>query len=126
MKKILIVILVFVCTLVYSQSNLNIYKVRYGPYNPYTEKFETDENFVDIRMTLENSVIKIYDDAHSVYIVRNHEEIRNDYQFIVSRWDGIDEKGRAVIVYMSFNKKDVESSLSIVYREYLLQYYFHN
>lgn len=76
-------------------------------------------------MMFDNSVIKVFDDARSVYIVRNYREIQNDYRGIIGKWDGVDEKGRSVGVFMSFINQTKEQFLTIAYNDFIFHYYFY-
>lgn len=124
MKKILITLLIFVASFSYSQNQYHIYKVRSGPYNQYTKEYDLRDNYVSIGMVFDNSVVRIFDEARSVYITRNYREIKNDYTGTIAKWDGVDEKGRSVGIFMAYNKQSNESSIAVVYNDFMFQYFF--
>lgn len=125
MKKLFTVVLVLGCVLSFAQSTYRIYMVRSGPFNTYTREYDTRETTANMVMEFDNSVVRISDNAHSVYIARNYREIKNDYEGSIGKWDGVDEKGRNVGIYMTFNKAANESSLAIVYNDFIFQYFFY-
>lgn len=126
MKKLLTILFIFACVLPsQSQTRYNIYKVVSGPKNQYTNEYVVQENSVNMVMMFDNSVIKVFDDARSVYIVRNYNEIQNDYRGIIGKWDGVDEKGRSVGVFMSFINQTKEQFLTIAYNDFIFHYYFY-
>lgn len=126
MKKLILTIILFLCVLfqINAQSRYHVYMVRSGPYNNYSGQYDTNDHMTNMTIEFDNSVVRISDNARSVYIVRNYQEIKNDNQGNIAKWDGIDEKGRNVGVYMTFNKVANESSLAIVYNDYMFQYFF--
>jgi hypothetical protein len=126
MKKLLLTaLLALTVVCAFAQSRYRVYMVRSGPWNTYTREYDTREHVTDMVMEFDNSVIRMSDDARSVYIVRNYREVKNDYQGSMAQWDGVDEKGRSVGVYMTFNKIDKTASLAVVYSDFMFQYYFY-
>jgi hypothetical protein len=126
MRKLFTIVLVLVCVLSsQSQTQYHIYKVVSGPKNIYTNEYNTQEHSVGIGMIFDNSVIRIFDEARSVYIVRNYREIQNDYRTMIGKWDGVDEKSRSVGVFMTFNKQTKEQFVTIAYNDFIFQYYFY-
>lgn len=124
MKHLLVTLAILLGTVAYGQHEYHIYKVLTGPYNNYTNQYDTREKEVNIRMVFDNSVVRIYDDARSVYIVRNHQEVKNDQQGMISKWDAVDERNRNVGIYMAMNRQTGEQSLAVVYSDFMFQYFF--
>lgn len=124
MKKLIASLLVLLCTAVYSQTEYRIYKINYGPKNEYTGNYDTKEESADMRMVFDNSVVRIYDEARSVYIVTNHQEIKDDSEGAVAKWDAKDERGRNVGIFMVLNRKTGEQSLAVAYSDFMFQYFF--
>lgn len=124
MKKILVLLAILISGIAFSQQEYRIYKIKFGPKNNYTNDYDTQENRVNMRMILDNSVVKIFDDARSVYITKNYRVIKEDSQGSIAKWDAVDERGRNVGIFMTFNKETNESSLAVMYNDFMFQYFF--
>jgi hypothetical protein len=76
-----------------------------------------------MRILLENSVIRVSDEANSVYIVNNSSIDQDDSQAIIASWDAVDEKARRCKIFMGVNKPTGVKSIIVMYNDYMLQYF---
>jgi len=125
MKKILTIILVLTTLVSFSQSRLKVYAVKSGPYNFNIREFVTEYKSADMEIVLENSVIYVSDNAHSVYITSNHNMEENDSDAYISSWDAVDEKSRKCKIFIGQNRKTGENSMIVMYNDYMFQYFYY-
>lgn len=125
MKKITLTLalLILVATQALSQAQFRAYLVRSGPYNPYTKEFDTEEITANILITMENSVVRVRDNAHSVYITRNPTVDRDNTDMKAVRWEAIDEKGRDLYLSIIEHRNSGRWSMLLIYNDYMLQYF---
>jgi hypothetical protein len=125
MKKITLtlVLLLLLALPTLAQTQFRAYLVRSGPYNPYTKEFDTEEIESNILITMENSVVKVRDNAHSVYITRNPTLDRDNTEMRAVRWEAIDEKGRDLYLSIIEHRNTGRWSMVLIYNDYMLQYF---
>jgi hypothetical protein len=113
--------------LAFGQSQvLQVYKIRTGYWNQFTESFDRfTEQESGMQILLEKNVVRISDEAHSVYIVNNSEVKQNDSEAIVVQWDAVDEKARPCAIFMAANRARNEKIFSVVYPTFILHYFYY-
>lgn len=123
MRKTIILLLLLLALATQAQTHFRTYLIRSGPYNQYTKEFETQEIEAHILITMENSVVRVRDDAHSVYITRNPVLDRDNAEMKAVRWEAIDEKGRDLFLSIIEHRTWNRWSLLLIYPDYMLQYF---
>jgi hypothetical protein len=72
---------------------------------------------------MENSVVRVRDDAHSTYITRNPRLEREDQKIKSVIWEAIDEKGREVSIMVIEHRDTGRWSIAVLYPGYMIQYF---
>jgi len=125
MKKLFIIIFVLCALISFSQETLQVYKIKSGPYNQYTETFNLQTRESGMRIFLDKSVVRITDEARSVYIVNNSILREDNDNSFVMQWDAIDEKARKCSMFMIYDRIKNEKIITIVYTDYVFHYYYY-
>jgi len=124
MKKLITLFLFLYAGVVMGQSDGLIYMVASGPWNTYTQKHDLTYRDANMSFRLENSVIFINDNAHSVYITENSVVEQNDSRALIVSWDARDEKSRRCKIFMGQNHSTGEKSIIVSYNDYMFQYFY--
>ena len=78
-----------------------------------------------MRIFLDKSVVRITDEARSVYIVNNSILREDNDNSFVMQWDAIDEKARKCSMFMIYDRIKNEKIITIVYTDYVFHYYYY-
>ena len=123
MKKVFTFIFVLTTLFSFSQQILEVYKIKSGPYNKYTETFNLESRESNMRIFLDNSTVRMTDEARSVYIVNNSILRENNGSAYIMQWDAIDEKARKCSMFMTYNRNINEKIITILYSDFVFHYY---
>jgi hypothetical protein len=123
MKKIIVILLLLISTAGYSQRYYSVYKIHSGPFDGNTRKFNLKEHMVNMRVTIKNDTMYVADSARSVYAIKQPTLERNDDNIVVISYKATDEKNRNCAIFTRTSKTIEDSSIIIVYSNYVFQYF---
>lgn len=124
MKKLIVTLVVILISITsYSQKSYSIYKIRSGPFDGNTRKFDLKEYFVSMKAIINKDTMYVTDSARSKYAINQATLEQNNDNVVVVSYKAIDEKNRNCVVFTRTSKTIEDSSIIIVYNNYVFQYF---
>lgn len=115
-KTILILSLVLISILSYSQTYFNSYKSEIGRYNERTDKWVFgNTTFTDIVIMVEKTYVQVDDNAHSLYRIIERMEDVKERNFISWAWKTLDEKNRTCVVQFTHFYGTNTGTMMVIY-----------
>jgi hypothetical protein len=123
MKKLIVILLVLISFVGYSQKHYIIYKVRSGPFDGNTRKFDLKERFTTMELVMYKDTMYVSDSARSKYAIKDTTLEQNNSNLVVVSHKAVDEKNRNCVIFTRTSKVTENNSIIVVYNNYVLQYF---
>lgn len=122
-KTILVISLVIMSFLTYSQTYFQSFKTEIGTFNERTRDWEFEKGSVSTMLiTVEKSYIQVDDDAHSLYRIQRRLEDVRERDYTSWAWETLDEKNRTCIVqFTNYFNRNV-GTMMVIYNNACIVY----
>lgn len=128
MKKLLLLLLLFVSTFTIAQTGNRLEKhvslLEVGDWDSYNKRFNWENHEVDLEIIFHNKTIRINDKAGTTYITGDQTEDTDNSTNRVASWKAIDEKGRRCEVSIVYNKKALSKFFLALYDNMAIRWYY--
>lgn len=132
MKRLIVLIFMFVSICSFAQKIEYCYQVQSGKYDKYSQKWTWSESMKrDIMIKLEGSIIYIYNNANT--IITTYDDLGEKYDFDKDgdgfkshTWKAYDDKSRKCIFAMTWYTELPIVVYSIIYGDMGFRFYMNN